>query len=48
MSTGGEVGAPRWVSGGSRFGFGPDRMVLVETEAGLDRVRVYHRDLKEG
>ena len=45
---GGEVGAPRWVSGGSRFGFGPGRLVLVETVDGLDRIRVWHRDPHTG
>lgn len=38
----GEVGEPRWVSGGSRYGFTDDgRVVLAVAEDGLDSVRVW-------
>ena len=38
---GGEVGEPRWVAGGSRYGFlDGDRTVLAETLDGMDALRV--------
>ena len=33
-----DVGEPRWVSGGSRYGFCDDGIFLVETADGLDRI----------
>ena len=38
----GEVGEPRWVSGGSRFGFTDDgRVVVALTHGGVDTVQVW-------
>ncbi|MCP4434064.1 MAG: S9 family peptidase [Actinomycetia bacterium] len=37
-STEADVGEPRWVSGGGRYGFVGDDVVLVETVLGLDRI----------
>jgi dienelactone hydrolase len=42
-----EVGAPRWVSGGSRYGFAGDDLVLVETADGFDRVVGVGIDLRD-
>jgi dipeptidyl aminopeptidase/acylaminoacyl peptidase len=40
-----EVGEPRWVSGGSRYGFtGDGRMVHASTASGVDRVWVVDAD----
>lgn len=42
---GGEVGEPRWVAGGSRYGFmDRDRVLLAETIDGLDSLRVIESD----
>ena len=38
--TAGEVGAPRWVSGGARYGFGRRAVVAAESVGGLDRLAV--------
>lgn len=42
-----EVGAPRWVSGGSRYGFAAAGSVLVETADGFDRVVGVGIDLRD-
>jgi dipeptidyl aminopeptidase/acylaminoacyl peptidase len=42
---GGEVGEPRWIAGGSRYGFlDGGRIVLAETVDGLDRMVVLEPD----
>lgn len=42
-----EVGAPRWVSGGSRYGFAGGEPVVVETVDGFDRIVATAFDLGE-